>query len=95
MSLYSAYTPSSKNAPAVDIEQAVDTLSAIDWFRILDDLAKADWKPRRVAALLEVALSTVQGWKAGSEPHHDTGEKLLLLHKLVCSNTQNSGREAG
>lgn len=50
-----------------------------DWFRVLADLAHAGISTRAVSRRLEVAKSTVLGWKQGNEPRHSDGEQLLEL----------------
>lgn len=50
-----------------------------DWFRVLVDLQYAGWPHSRVAALIDVPVGTLRGWKAGSEPAHDDGQRLLEL----------------
>lgn len=48
-----------------------------DWFRIIDDISRAGITLRDMADDLEVAKSTLLGWKQGAEPAHHTGEALL------------------
>lgn len=50
-----------------------------DWFRVLADLQYAGYPNTRVAAILDVPLATLRGWKAGSEPAHEYGHCLLEL----------------
>ncbi|RZI78780.1 MAG: hypothetical protein EOP38_27075, partial [Rubrivivax sp.] len=52
----------------------------IDWFRVLVDLKQAGLSSAAVAAAVNVAKSTVIGWKnLDAEPRYQDGEALLLL----------------
>lgn len=69
----------------------------VDWVDVLNDLKIAGVSGYRVAALLGMEWSTVQGWlKEGKEPRHSTGQALLELHQRHCSPkaTQKRQREA-
>ncbi len=50
-----------------------------DWFRVLTDLQYQGTTHKRVADVLGVGMSTVLGWKAGSEPNHHDGHRLLEM----------------
>lgn len=50
-----------------------------DWFRVLVDLQYEGVTHKRVADVLGVGMSTVLGWKAGSEPNHHDGHRLLEM----------------
>lgn len=50
-----------------------------DWFRVLVDLQYAGWPHARVADHLAIPRPTLHGWKAGSEPPHCDGVRLLRL----------------
>lgn len=54
-----------------------------DWFRVLADLQYAGRSNYDVAAFIDVPLGTVRGWKEGSEPRHDDGQRLLELWQMV------------
>lgn len=68
----------------------------VDWVQVLEDLHLAGITGYRVAALLGMEWSTVQGWLRGQEPRHSTGQALLELHRRYCSPqaTQKRQREA-
>lgn len=51
----------------------------IDWFRLLDDLARAGVPVSSVAMHTRAPRSTILGWKQGAEPKHRDGELLLDL----------------
>ena len=55
----------------------------IDWFRVLMDLRYAGMSERDVAGRIGVAASTVRGWKMGSAPSHEDGERLVMLWRAV------------
>lgn len=61
----------------------------IDWFRVIADLNRAGYSTRGFADSLGIARTTIEGWKAGSEPKHADGEKLLAWWSQV------TGREVG
>lgn len=54
-----------------------------DWFRILADLANHGQPNLSVAAILSIPLGTVRGWKAGQEPAHYAGQRLLELWSSI------------
>jgi hypothetical protein len=49
----------------------------VDWFRLITDLNRAGHSTRRFADNLGIARTTIEGWKAGSEPKHADGERLI------------------
>ncbi|QDY47289.1 hypothetical protein DUW70_01420 [Stenotrophomonas maltophilia] len=51
----------------------------IDWFRLLDELARAGVPVSSVAQHMSVPRSTILGWKQGAEPKYRDGELLLDL----------------
>jgi hypothetical protein len=51
----------------------------VDWFRLITDLNRAGHSTRRFADNLGIARTTIEGWKAGSEPKHADGERLIAL----------------
>lgn len=53
--------------------------SRVDWFRLITDLNRAGNSTRRFADNLGIARTTIEGWKAGSEPKHADGERLIAL----------------
>lgn len=59
------------------------TLPRTDWFRVLADLRSVGWTEVDVATRLEVARSTLRGWKSGHEPSHYDGSRLLLLYQDI------------
>lgn len=56
---------------------ARDLDTRIDWFRVIADLNRAGYSTRGFADSLGIARTTIEGWKAGAEPKHADGEKLL------------------
>ncbi|WP_020163778.1 hypothetical protein [Methyloversatilis discipulorum] len=68
---------------------ARDLDTRIDWFRVIADLNRAGYSTRGFADSLGIARTTIEGWKAGSEPKHADGEKLLAWWAQV------TGREVG
>lgn len=51
----------------------------VHWFRVLVDLNRAGYSTREFAHAIGVPRSTITGWKAGAEPRHSDGERLLRL----------------
>lgn len=51
----------------------------VDWFRVLADLRRLGWNSARVAGEIDMPRTTVDGWKAGSVPRYDPGERLVAL----------------
>lgn len=49
----------------------------VDWFRIMADLAHRGFSIRAVGFQIDVPRQTIDGWRAGIEPRHDDGERLL------------------
>lgn len=68
---------------------ARDLDTRIDWFRVIADLNRAGYSTRGFADSLGIARTTIEGWKAGSEPKHADGEKLLAWWSQV------TGRDVG
>ncbi len=54
-----------------------------DWFRVLADLQYAAYPNADVADHIGVPQGTLRGWKAGSEPRHCDGVRLLELWMAV------------
>lgn len=48
-----------------------------DWFRVITDLRKLGLRQTELAALIDVPSTTLDSWKAGTEPLHHDGHKLL------------------
>ncbi|MDO8298457.1 hypothetical protein [Lacisediminimonas sp.] len=55
------------------------TETRVSWFRIFNDLKVRGWSVYRIEEHLDVAKSTMLGWKAGAEPRHADGELLIVL----------------
>jgi hypothetical protein len=57
-----------------------EAIARIDWWMILDQLTKAGHPPKKVCFILELAPSTLSGWKnEAKEPRHYDGERLITL----------------
>ncbi|MGK3113594.1 hypothetical protein [Pantoea sp. ME81] len=50
-----------------------------DWFRVLSDISRAGYSLQKIAYELDVATSTLVGWKQGAIPRHHTGEALIAI----------------
>lgn len=61
----------------------------IDWFRLIVELERVGYSHLSIAAAVGVAKRTVGGWKQGSSPRFEEGERLI---DLWCQVTAN-GRE--
>lgn len=54
-------------------------IQKIDWFRVLSDISRAGYSLQKIAYELDVATSTLVGWKQGAVPRHHTGEALIAI----------------
>lgn len=71
-------------------DRRYQAMPRVDWWMVLDQLAKAGYPLKKVCHLLEIAPSTVSGWKnEGKEPRHYDGERLIVLWKV----STNSDRD--
>jgi hypothetical protein len=62
----------------------LDTLPIrISWFRVFSDLKVKGWSLYRIEDELDIAKSTLNGWKAGAEPKHYDGETIISLWVIV------------
>ncbi len=59
----------------------------VDWFRVLVDLKRAGFSTYGISQETGIPKATIQGYKAGAEPSHENGEKLVALW---CTATANS-----
>ena len=59
----------------------------LDWPGIITDIKAAGCTRYRIAAILGVGESTVQGWEQGSDPRHSMGVAILALHEQLCPDT--------
>lgn len=57
------------------------------WPDLLREIYAAGGTRYRIAKILGVGESTVQGWEAGAEPRHAMGESIIALHAMLCPNT--------
>lgn len=52
----------------------------VDWFRVIVELCNAHgYTHSTIAAAVGSPKSTVQGWKQGSTPKFEEGERLIAL----------------
>lgn len=56
---------------------------AVDWFRILAELRRADFTQVKVARELQVPRSRVRDWAAGMAPRYEDGRALIMLWRKV------------
>lgn len=56
------------------------------WPEILHDIKTAGCSRYRIAIILGVGESTVEGWENGSDPRHAMGQAVLMLHATLCPN---------
>lgn len=61
----------------------------IDWFRLIVDLDYHGYGPTTVSLSIDVAKTTLLGWKQGSRPRYEEGDRLIDLWVRVTGN----GRE--
>lgn len=62
----------------------------IEWFKVLVELQNHNLPVESVAKHIEVAKSTVLGWKQGAEPRHGDGELLLALWEHVTGRSRTT-----
>lgn len=55
----------------------------ISWFRLFDDLKREGWSLHRIGRELSVPKGTLLAWRAGVEPRHFDGERLICFWELV------------
>lgn len=51
----------------------------IDWFRVITMVLRGGYSIQGAADAIEVARTTLIGWKQGAEPRYSEGERLVLL----------------
>jgi len=52
----------------------------VDWPQVIADLVRGGFTIPSIAARIGVPPSTIKGWRNnGVEPHHESGERLVLL----------------
>lgn len=56
---------------------------AVDWFRILAELRRANLTQVQVARELQVPRSRVRDWAAGMSPRYEDGRALIMLWRVV------------
>lgn len=51
----------------------------IDWFRVITEVLRCGHSIQSTADAIDVARTTLIGWKQGAEPRYSEGERLVLL----------------
>lgn len=51
----------------------------IDWFRVITMVLRSGYSIQSAADSIDVARTTLIGWKQGAEPRYSEGERLVLL----------------
>lgn len=51
----------------------------IDWFRVITMVLRGGYSIQSAADAIDVARTTLIGWKQGAEPRYSEGERLVLL----------------
>ena len=62
----------------------------VDWFRVIVDLERCGYRHADMAASIGSAKSTLVGWKKGSRPSYDEGERLIELWCSVTAKSRDS-----
>lgn len=62
----------------------------VDWFRVIVDLERNGYRHVDMAAAVGAGKSTLVGWKAGSRPAYDEGERLVMLWCMVTKKGRDS-----
>nr|MBA2817026.1 hypothetical protein [Candidatus Pantoea persica] len=55
----------------------------VDWFQVITDLTRTGCSLQQIADDIQVAKSTLLGWKQGAEPGHAAGEALIPYWRTV------------
>ena len=62
----------------------------VDWFRVIVDLERSGYRHVDMAAAVGAGKSTLVGWKSGSRPAYDEGERLVMLWCAVTKKGRDS-----
>jgi len=63
----------------------------VDWFRVIIDLCRRGYTHKTIAMAVGAGGSTtVYGWKQGSTPSFDEGDRLVSLWAQVTDNSRDS-----
>lgn len=65
------------------LEEVADSITPVDWAAVVAAIVAVGVSANRLGVILDVALSTVQGWQKGSVPNADAGRKLLAIWSNV------------
>jgi len=77
----------------IDIGNIMRTTSIeirTSWFGIFNDLKRLGWSHYRIETEFGIAKTTQLGWKAGAEPKHSDGERMIALWSSVTGNDRDS-----
>lgn len=69
-------------AHVLDSNQALPTrpgVRRIDWFRVITMVLRGGYSIQTAADTINVARTTLIGWKQGAEPRYTEGERLVSL----------------
>lgn len=64
------------------------TVYPVNWFRIIVDLERAGLTDTEIAKRIGCHKGNISKYKGGTEPLHNTGEKLRHLHHVHCLSVQ-------
>ena len=65
----------------------VEPARAVDWFRVLEDVRRADFTLAEIAQFTQIPRTTLLGYRnLGAEPKHYAGVTLLKLWAQVTGN---------
>ncbi|WP_070106306.1 hypothetical protein [Burkholderia plantarii] len=66
----------------------VEPVRVVDWFRVLEDVRRADYTLAEIAQYTRIPRTTLLGYRnLGAEPKHWAGVTLLKLWSQVTGNT--------
>ena len=68
----------------------IDRDEKIHWFRVIIDLERSGYSHYAIGISVGSPKSTVQGWKQGSTPKFEDGERLIELWQTVTGNGRES-----
>lgn len=60
----------------------------VNWFRVLVDLERKGYGATATATAISVPKATLLGWKGGSRPGYEEGDRLLMLWGMVTGNSR-------
>ena len=67
----------------------------INWFLVIIGLERKGYSQTSIAVVLDKGQSTIYGWKMGSTPKWEDGERLIELWSSVTGNNRETVPKVG